>query len=69
MVFFMYGIGLDHFGEKQKFLYQTKEMNIENKFKIHHTTRFIEKVVNNQSAKKFLVTLGLDYRFDENNNS
>jgi hypothetical protein len=47
MTFLMYGIGPDEFGARQKFLYETKEMIIRNKFKIHHAARYIDKVVNN----------------------
>ena len=67
MVFLFYGREYDENGTVQNYLYQTKEMVIKGKYKIHSRTQYIDKVVNNQSSLKLLVTLGQDHQYNENN--
>ena len=40
-------------------------MVIQNRFRIHNSTKYIDKVVNDQSGLKLLVSVGEDYLMDE----
>ena len=61
MNFMFYGRERDEQGAVQNYLYQTKEMEVKKKFKIHQQTRYVDKL----PAMKILVSVGTDYRFKE----
>lgn len=52
-------------GQSYNYLYQTKGLDIQERFSQHHQTLYIDKAIDKKNELKKIVTFGTDCQFDE----